>query len=435
MRIIRACREMGIRTVAVYSEADREALHTQLADEAICIGPAPAKESYLDMERILSAAVVSHAQAIHPGFGFLSENSRFAQACESCGIAFVGPRAKMIQEMGNKAQARKTMMKAKIPVIPGTREPVLTVEEAELRAKEIGYPVMIKASSGGGGKGMRIAAGEEELRDKFLTAQMEARAAFGDDTMYLEKYVSNPRHVEVQILADQYGNTVYLGNRDCSVQRSHQKVVEEAPCTAISDDTARRMGETAVRAAKAVHYVNAGTVEFLVDAEENYYFMEMNTRIQVEHPVTEMITGLDLIKEQIRIAAGEPLSIAQEDIKLTGHAIECRVNAEDPDRKFLPCPGTISYMYLPGGCGVRVDSAVYPGYTIPPYYDSMIVKLIAWGQDRQEALAKMHSALGEVVMDGIKTNVDFLYRILEHPVFREGKADTNFIEQYVQQTV
>lgn len=435
MRIIRACREMGIRTVAVYSEADREALHTQLADEAICIGPAPAKESYLDMERILSAAVVSHAQAIHPGFGFLSENSRFAQACESCGIAFVGPRAKMIQEMGNKAQARKTMMKAKIPVIPGTREPVLTVEEAELRAKEIGYPVMIKASSGGGGKGMRIAAGEEELRDKFLTAQMEARAAFGDDTMYLEKYVSNPRHVEVQILADQYGNTVYLGNRDCSVQRSHQKVVEEAPCTAISDDTARRMGETAVRAAKAVHYVNAGTVEFLVDAEENYYFMEMNTRIQVEHPVTEMITGLDLIKEQIRIAAGESLSIAQEDIKLTGHAIECRVNAEDPDRKFLPCPGTISYMYLPGGCGVRVDSAVYPGYTIPPYYDSMIVKLIAWGQDRQEALAKMHSALGEVVMDGIKTNVDFLYRILEHPVFREGKADTNFIEQYVQQTV
>ena len=432
VRIIRACREMGIRTVAVYSEADREALHTQLADEAVCIGPALAKESYLDMERILSAAEATHAEAIHPGFGFLSENSRFAQACGRCGITFIGPDARMIQSMGNKAQARKTMVEAGIPVIPGTREPVQDAEEAAARAEAIGYPVMVKAALGGGGKGMRTAWTQEELTEKFQTAQLEAKAAFGDGTMYLEKYVQSPRHVEVQILADQHGHTLYLGTRDCSVQRGHQKVVEEAPCQAISQETARKMGETAVRAARAVGYVNAGTVEFLVDKDEKFYFMEMNTRIQVEHPVTEMVTGLDLIKEQIRIAAGEKLSLSQEDVAVGGHAIECRINAEDPERKFLPCPGTISYLYLPGGCGVRVDSAVYPGYTVPPYYDSMLVKLIVHGKDRQEALAKMHSALGEVVLEGVKTNVDFLYRILEHPVFREGQAGTDFIEKYLQ---
>lgn len=432
VRIIRACREMGIATVAVYSEADREALHTQLADEAICIGPAPAKDSYLNMERILSATVASGAEAIHPGFGFLSENSKFVQMCEKCGITFIGPSAEMIRNMGNKSQARETMQRAGVPVVPGTKEPVFEAAVGLLEAERIGYPVMIKASAGGGGKGMRIAENAEVFEKQFLTAQREAEAAFGDGTMYLERYVGHPRHIEVQILADKYGNTVYLGNRDCSVQRRHQKVLEEAPSCALTEAQAEAMGETAVRAAKAAGYENAGTVEFLLDPSGEFFFMEMNTRIQVEHPVTEMVTGIDLIQEQIRIAAGEPLSCTQEEVEVSGHAIECRINAENPQRNFMPSPGTISYAYLPGGNGVRVDGAVYPGYTVPPYYDSMLVKLIVHGKDRQEAIARMKRALGEVVLEGIDTNLDFLYEILEHEVFEAGGADTNFLEDYFE---
>ena len=432
VRIIRACREMGIQTVAVYSEADRDCLHTMLADEAICIGPAPSGQSYLNMERILAATVAMKADAIHPGFGFLSENARFAKLCAECSIAFIGPSAEIINKMGNKSEARKTMMEAGVPVVPGSKEPVHTAEDGLAMAKEIGFPVMIKASSGGGGKGMRVSWSEEDFTELFQAAQLESVKGFSDDTMYIEKYIEGPRHIEFQIMADKFGNVVHLGERDCSIQRRHQKVLEEAPCDVISPELRKKMGETAVRAAKAVGYENAGTIEFLLDKYKNFYFMEMNTRIQVEHPVTEMVTGLDLIKEQIRIAAGEKLSLSQEDVAVGGHAIECRINAEDPERKFLPCPGTISYLYLPGGCGVRVDSAVYPGYTVPPYYDSMLVKLIVHGKDRQEALAKMHSALGEVVLEGVKTNVDFLYRILEHPVFREGQAGTDFIEKYLQ---
>ncbi len=430
VRIIRACREMGIATVAVFSEADREALHTQLADEAVCVGPAPAKDSYLNMERIISATIVTGAEAIHPGFGFLSENSKFVQMCEKCGIAFIGPSSGMIYDMGNKSQARRTMMEAGIPVVPGTKNPVYEAEQAFWEAEAIGYPIMIKASAGGGGKGMRMAEDPEVFEERFLTAQKEAEAAFGDRAMYLERCILHPRHVEVQILADKYGNTVYLGNRDCSVQRRHQKVLEEAPSCAVDESRARAMGETAIKAAKAVGYENAGTVEFLLDQSGEFFFMEMNTRIQVEHPVTEMVTGLDLIQEQIRIAAGEALSMGQEDIRITGHAIECRINAEDPGRNFMPSPGTVSYAYLPGGNGVRVDSAIYPGCTVPPYYDSMIVKLIVHGKNRAQAIDRMKRALGEVVLEGISTNVDFLYEILEHEVFQEGKADTNFLEDY-----
>lgn len=429
VRIIRACREMDIRTVAVYSEADREALHTQLADEAICIGPAPAKDSYLHMERILSAAVVSGAQAIHPGFGFLSENSKFTRMCEECGITFIGPDSRMMLEMGDKSRARATMEKAGIPVIPGGKAPVQDVEAGKIEAAHIGYPVMIKAALGGGGKGMRVAENEEEFTERFQTAQKEAQAAFGDGTMYLERYIRHPRHIEVQILADSFGNTVYLGNRDCSVQRRHQKVLEEAPSPALNDVQAKEIGETAVRAAKAVGYVNAGTLEFLLDASGAFFFMEMNTRIQVEHPVTEMITGLDLIQEQIRIAAGLPLSVRQEDIVCRGHAIECRINAEDPQYHFRPSPGTISYLYLPGGRNVRIDSAVYPGCVVQPFYDSMLVKIIVHGENRQEAIRRMKRALGEVVLEGITTNVDFLYEILENQVFEKGEADTGFLEE------
>lgn len=432
VRIIRACREMGILSVAVYSEADRDALHTQLADEAVCIGTAAPADSYLNMERILSAAIATKAQAIHPGFGFLSENEHFADMCVKCGIAFIGPSGELIGKMGNKSQARATMMEANVPVVPGTKEPVYEAARGLEIADEMGYPVMIKASSGGGGKGMRIANSREEFENHFQLAQQESVNAFGDNTMYIEKYIEKPRHIEIQILADQYGNTVWLGERDCSIQRRHQKMMEESPCAAIDDKLRQCMGETAVRAAKAVKYENAGTIEFLLDADKNFYFMEMNTRIQVEHPVTEMVTGIDLVKEQIRIAAGERLKIHQEDIQLKGHAIECRINAENPEKNFMPCPGTIEELHFPGGNGVRIESALYNGYTIPACYDSMVAKVIVHGEDREDAIRKMRSALGEVVIDGITTNLDFQYEILSHPAFLSGEVNTHFIPDYFE---
>ena len=430
VRIIRACREMGIRTVAVYSEADRDALHTQLADEAVCIGKAQSTDSYLNMERILSATIATKAEAIHPGFGFLSENSRFVEMCEKCNVAFIGPSAEVISRMGNKSEAKNTMRRAQVPVVPGTKEPIYTVAEAQEAVKEIGFPVMIKASAGGGGKGMRVARNEQEFAKLFETAQQESIHSFSDNTMYLERFVENPRHVEVQILADKYGNVIHLGERDCSVQRRHQKMIEESPCIAIADKLRKRMGETAVRAAKAAGYESAGTIEFLLDQSGEFYFMEMNTRIQVEHPVTEFVSGVDLIKEQIRIAAGEPLSVQQKDIEICGHAMECRINAEDPERHFMPCPGRITDLHLPGGNGIRVDTAVYNDYAIPPDYDSMIAKIIVYDKDRRSAIRKMISALGEVAIEGVKTNVDFLYELLNQPDFQEGNITTDFIPQH-----
>ena len=430
VRIIRACREMGIQTVAVYSEADRDCLHTMLADEAICIGPAPSGQSYLNMERILAATVAMKADAIHPGFGFLSENARFAKLCAECSIAFIGPSAEIINKMGNKSEARKTMMEAGVPVVPGSKEPVHTAEDGLAMAKEIGFPVMIKASSGGGGKGMRVSWSEEDFTELFQAAQLESVKGFSDDTMYIEKYIEGPRHIEFQIMADKFGNVVHLGERDCSIQRRHQKVLEEAPCDVISPELRKKMGETAVRAAKAVGYENAGTIEFLLDKYKNFYFMEMNTRIQVEHPVTEMVTGLDLIKEQIRIAAGEPLSVSQEDVKIQGHAIECRINAENPEKNFMPCPGRITSVHIPGGNGVRVDTHIYGDYKVPANYDSMLMKLIVYDKDRASAIAKMRSALGELIIEGIDTNVDFQYEILENEAFQRGETDTGFIEKY-----
>ena len=430
VRIIRACRELGIQTVAVYSEADRDALHTQLADEAICIGPAAPKDSYLNMERILSATIASKAQAIHPGFGFLSENSKFVEMCQQCNVTFIGPSAELIQKMGNKSEAKNTMRKAGVPVVPGTKEPVYDPESALEAAREIGFPVMIKASSGGGGKGMRIAESEAEFLEHFQMAQQESVNAFGDNTMYLERYVRQPRHVEVQIMADKFGNVVHLGERDCSIQRRHQKMIEESPCVALTEELRQKMGQTAVRAAKAVGSENAGTIEFLLDESGEFFFMEMNTRIQVEHPVSELVSGVDLVKEQIQVAAGLPLSVSQSQIELRGHAIECRINAEDPGRNFMPCPGTIEYLHLPGGNGVRMDTAVYNGYHIPPNYDSMIVKVIVHDKDRPSAIRKMQSVLGELVIDGLKTNIDFQYEILSEPDFQAGKITTDFIPEH-----
>lgn len=428
VRIIRACREMGIETVAVYSEADREALHTQLADEAICIGPAPSSQSYLSMENIISATIVSGADAIHPGFGFLSENSRFAELCEQCNITFIGPPSRVIASLGNKQAAKNTMAAAGVPVIPGSKKAVYSVEEGMAEAEEIGYPVIIKAALGGGGKGMRTADCAAEFAESFRTAQKEAQMAFGDNTMYIEHFVRNPRHIEFQILADKKGNVVHLGERDCSVQRNHQKMIEESPCEAISDKLRKKMGEAAVKAAKACGYVNAGTIEFLLERDGSFYFMEMNTRIQVEHGVTEMVTGTDLIIEQIRVAMGLPLSFKQEDVKLRGHAIECRINAEIPEKNFMPSPGVVQHLHLPAGNGVRVDTGLYTGYRIPSEYDSMIAKVIVHAPDREAALQKMRSALDEMLIVGVETNLDFQYQIMKHPVFCEGKADTGFIE-------
>ena len=418
---------MGIATVAVYSEADKDALHTQLADEAVCIGPAASAESYLNMERIISATITTGADAIHAGFGFLSENSKFVELCEKCNITFIGPSAKIIRKMGHKSQARKTMVEAGVPVIPGCNESIFDEKTGKKVAAEIGYPVIIKAALGGGGKGMRVAENEEEFESSFLTAQSEAEKAFGDNTMYIEHFVQNPRHIEFQILADKYGHVIHLGERDCSIQRNHQKMIEESPSIALSDSLREKMGEVAVRAAKAAEYENAGTIEFLLEGSERFYFMEMNTRIQVEHPVTEWVTGLDLIKEQIKIASGLPLEYTQEDITLKGHAIECRINAENPKKNFAPSPGKITDVHFPGGEGIRVDTAVYNGYVVPPYYDSMLAKLIVYGKDREEAIAKMKTALGEVVIEGIDTNIDFQYEILNRADYQAGDIDIEFI--------
>ena len=428
VRIIRACRELGIATVAVFSEPDRDALHTQLADEAVCIGPARASDSYLNMQNIISAAVLTKAQAIHPGFGFLAENSTFAAMCEECNIKFIGPDAETIDAMGNKSNARELMIKANVPVIPGSDGVVTDVEEAYKVAEKLGYPVMVKASAGGGGKGIRIVREKNELEAAFEAAKSETKAAFGDDTMYMEKVIENARHIEIQVLGDNFGNVIHLGERDCSLQRRNQKVLEEAPSPALSDEVRKAMGDAAVRAAQTVGYKSAGTIEFLYDKSGKFYFMEMNTRIQVEHPVTEMITGVDIVKEQIRIASGLPLSYKQDDIVIKGHAIECRINAEAPERNFAPSPGKIELLLMPGGgIGVRVDSAVYAGYKIPPYYDSMIAKVITYGKDRNEAIAKMHRALYEFVIEGVDTNIDFQETILTNPNYIKGEFDTSFI--------
>ena len=432
VRIIRACRELGIATVAVFSEPDREALHTQLADEAVCIGPAKVQDSYLNMQNIISAAVLTNAQAIHPGFGFLSENSIFAEMCEECNIKFIGPDAKTIDEMGNKSHARDLMIKAGVNVIPGSDGTVESIEVAYELADKLGYPVMIKASAGGGGKGIRIAHSKEELRNAYESAKLETSLAFGDDEIYMEKVIVNARHIEIQILGDDFGNVIHLGERDCSIQRRNQKVLEEAPSPKLDDKTRKAMGEAAVRAAKAVGYKGAGTIEFLYDKDGNFYFMEMNTRVQVEHPVTEMVTGIDIVKEQLNIASGNPLSYKQEDVKITGHAIECRINAENPEKNFAPSPGTIDFLLSPGGgIGVRVDSAVYEGCDILPFYDSMIAKVITCGKDRNEAIAKMRRALYEFVIKGVDTNIEFQESILNNPSYIAGEFDTSFIEKEI----
>ena len=432
VRIIRACREMGIKTVAVFSEPDREALHTQLADEAVCIGSAKVGDSYLDMNNIISAAVEKQAQAIHPGFGFLSENSMFAGVCKDCNIKFIGPKGSVIDALGNKANARQMMINAGVPVIPGSDGILADVEQAYEMADKLGYPVIVKASAGGGGKGIRIVRKKEELKEAFLSAQSETKAAFGDDSMYMEKLIEGARHVEVQILGDSFGNVIHLGERDCSLQRKNQKVLEETPCEVLSESTRAKICDSAVRAAKAAGYENAGTIEFLYDEDsDKYYFMEMNTRVQVEHPITEMVTGVDIVKEQIRIAAGEKLLYTQDDIKISGHAIECRINAENPSRNFAPCPGTIDYLLMPsGGIGLRVDSAIYQGYEIPPYYDSMLAKLIVHGNNREEAIAKMKSALGEMIIQGVDTNVDYQFEIMNDPDYQKGVFDIGFLESH-----
>ena len=429
VRIIRACHEMGIQTVAVYSEADREALHTQLATEAICIGPARASDSYLDMTSILSAAVVTGAQAIHPGFGFLSENSVFATMCEEMNIKFIGPKPETIELMGNKSNARKAMMEANVPVIPGSKGYIQDEQDAITQAKKLGFPIIMKAAAGGGGKGMRKIMNAEELLPLYAQAKAEAKAAFGDDRMYIEKIISPARHIEIQILADEHGNVIHLGERDCSLQRNHQKVLEESPSTFITEATRKEMGKIAVQAAKSVGYENAGTIEFLVDQDQKFYFMEMNTRIQVEHPVTEMATGIDIVKEQLKIASGLPLTIHQEDVHLTGHTIEIRINAENPAKQFRPSSGTIDYLFLPsGGNGLRVESAMYGGYTIPPFYDSMIAKIITKGENRQEAIAKMQRALQELVIHGVDTNQEFQEAILQDERFIKGDFDTEYLQ-------
>lgn len=429
VRIIRACKEMGIRTVAVYSEIDKEALHTQLADEAVCIGPAMPKDSYLNITNILSACVLTGADAIHPGFGFLSENSKFAKMCRQCNIKFIGPDHETIDFIGNKAKAREIMKFSGVPVVPGYEGEIRNEEHALELAKEIGYPIMIKASAGGGGKGIRIANNDEEFLMGFKTAKAEAKACFGDDNLYLEKFVQKPKHIEFQILADEYGNVIHLGERECSMQRKNQKVLEEAPSNVLTEELRSKMGEIAKKAALAVDYKNAGTIEFLFDKDNNFYFMEMNTRIQVEHPITEMITGIDLVKEQLRIASGEKLRYTQEDIKLKGHAIECRVNAEDPDHDFRPCPGKIEELCLPGGMGVRIDSAIFCGYKIPHCYDSMIAKVITFGNDRNEAIIKMNRALSEFAVGGVQTNINFELSILESEEFLKGEYDTSFLAE------
>lgn len=432
VRIIRACREVGVRCVAVYSTADRNSLHAQIADEALCIGAPSTKDSYLNMNAIIQAAINSGAEAIHPGFGFLSENAEFARLCEKFGIVFIGPSYNSIEMLGNKAAAKETMKNAGVPVIPGSEGAVSSVEEARAIAEKAGYPVLVKASAGGGGRGIRRVDSPEELESQMEAAQREAKNYFGDDAVYIEKFLINPHHVEIQILADKHGNYIYLGERDCSMQRRNQKILEECPSPVVSPELRKKMGEAAVTAAKECGYYNAGTIEFLVDENRDFYFMEMNTRIQVEHPITEEVTGFDLVKAQIETANGISLSIKQEDIQLRGHAIECRINAENPEQNFRPSPGTINALYVPGGFGVRIDSAVYQGYTITPYYDSMISKLIVHGSDRSEAIMKMRWALSEFIVSGVDTNIDFQLEIIKQPEFISGNYDNGFLTRYME---
>ena len=427
VRIIRACRELGIRTVAVYSEIDKNSLHKELADEAVCIGPAASNKSYLNVKAIIEAACLTGCDGIHPGYGFLSENSSFAKMCDEIGIKFIGPTHKMIELMGNKSKAKETMKNAGVPVVPGSDGLVDNVLEAIKVALRIGYPVILKASSGGGGKGIRIAYNEKELVKFYDLVRQEAKISFNDDSIYIEKFIENPRHIEVQVMADEHGNVIHLGERDCTVQRNNQKMLEETPSGVITDKLRQKMGKITVNALKEIGYSNVGTIEYLLDKNKDFYFMEMNTRVQVEHPITETITGVDIIKEQLRIASGEKLQYKQDDIKFTGHSLETRINAENPYKNFMPCPGEIKELHIPGGNGVRIDTAIYPGYKIPPTYDSMIAKVIVHGKDRNESIAKMKSALGEFVIDGISTNIDFLYKILEDEDFISNNYDTSFI--------
>jgi acetyl-CoA carboxylase biotin carboxylase subunit len=427
VRVIRACRELGIKTVAVYSTADKTALHTQIADEAVCVGKPASKDSYLDTKAIIAACDITGAEAIHPGYGFLSENPAFVRLCDKCGIKWIGPSPEAMEAMGDKANAKQTVTRAGVPVVPGSDGVVTDLEEAKKIAAQIGYPVMVKASAGGGGRGIRYVEEESELEAAMLSSKQDALTFFGNGDVYIEKFIVNPKHVEIQLLADGYGNTIHLGERDCSTQRRNQKLIEESPCPVLTPELRERMGSAAVRAAKACNYANAGTIEFLLDANGDFYFMEMNARIQVEHPVTEIVTGIDLIKAQIRIAAGEKLPWTQEDIKMSGHVIECRVNAEDPAHNFRPSPGRIESLHLPGGFGVRIDSAMYQGYTIPPYYDSMIAKVIVAGNDRTEAIQKMRVALSEFLLDGITANIDYQLEILEDEEFVGGKYDIGFL--------
>ncbi len=435
LRIIRACQEMSIETVAVYSTADASSLHVQLADYAVCIGPAKTKDSYLNMESILQAAISYNCEAIHPGFGLLSENSTFARLVEDCGMVFIGPKGDVIDLLGNKSAARKVMIENHVPVVPGSNGSIQNVDIAKEVANQIGYPVLIKAAAGGGGKGMRKCFQESELEDAFLTAQAEARACFGDDEMYMEKLILNPKHIELQILADEYGHVIHLGERDCSIQRNNQKMIEEAPSKVLNKDLRARMGDDAVKAAKAAGYTNAGTIEYVLDKDGNYYFIEMNTRIQVEHPITEMVTGIDLIKEQLKIAAHQKLHLCQDDIHIQGHAIECRINAENPNLNFRPSSGTIQSLHLPGGFGVRIDSAIYQNYVVNSYYDSMIAKVIVHGSNRLEAIRKMRRVLSELGIHGIDTNQELQYLILHHSEYVKGDFDTSFIENHLDELV
>ncbi|KOA73068.1 acetyl-CoA carboxylase [Clostridium botulinum] len=429
VRIIRACRELGIRTVAIYSDIDKDSMHVKFADETVCIGKASAKESYLNIQNIIMAAKLKGVEAIHPGYGFLSENSDFARICNEYDIKFIGPSADTIDSLGNKSKAREIMINAGVPVIPGSNGAVQDEEDALKQAEMIGYPVMVKASAGGGGRGIRIANSNDELINVFNMAKTEAKNAFGDDTMYIEKFIENPRHIEFQILGDNYGNVIHLGERECSIQRRHQKVIEESPSVIMDEETRKKMGEVAIRAAKAVNYKNAGTIEFLLDKNGKFYFMEMNTRIQVEHPITEMVTGIDLVKEQLKITSGYKMEFNQQDIKIKGHAIECRINAEDPSCQFRPSPGTIEFVHFPGGSGLRVDSAIYNGCVISPIYDSMIAKLICYGNTRNDAITTMKRALSEFIIDGVKTNIEFQFDILNNEKFNAGKFNTSFLDK------